>query len=148
MKLAETVDLVKKACGNNANLPEECNQLKLSAIRQKEVECGLREKTAALTEELARVKEKIAELNASIVVEHEEGFYKALRQAVVLLNGHEPFDVGFDIEKDVNGCELVHLGPPTIVENPTDHGNVEPEGAPAVNVEAFVEEVDDDEDDE
>lgn len=124
MKLDEMVDLLKKACASNVSLAEEYNQLKLTAIRQKELECGLHEMNATLIEELAGAREKIAELNASIVVEHEKGFYKALRQTTVLLNVHEPFDVGFDIEKDVYGGELVHLGPPTAFENPTDPKSV------------------------
>lgn len=79
-------------------------------------------------------------MRANIVVEHEEGFYNALRQATVLLNVHEPFDVGFDIEKDMYGGKLVHLGPLTVYENPDGDGNVELEGASSIVVETVLEE--------
>ncbi|WVZ06038.1 hypothetical protein V8G54_019384 [Vigna mungo] len=117
-KLAETVDLLKKAQSTSNCLAGECNKLKLEAIKQKEVECKLHEQNDVLTEELARANEEVAKLRASIV-------------AVVLLNVHKPFDVGFGIEKDVYGGEL----------NPASDGTTEPEGAPAVDAEPVVEEV-------
>lgn len=46
-----------------------------------------------------------------------------MRQAAVLLNVHEAFDIGFDI---VYNGELVHLGPSAASENPADPESVEP----------------------
>lgn len=66
-----------------------------------------------LNDDLLGARNKIVELSASIVAKHEEGFYKALRQAAVLLKVDKPFDIGFDLEKDVYGGELVYIGPPT-----------------------------------
>lgn len=60
------------------------------------------------------------------MTKHEEGFFKALRQAAVLLKVHEPFAIGFDIEKDVCDGELVYLGPPSAGEGPTDPNIVDP----------------------
>lgn len=108
------------------------------------MECGLHEKNVALTEEAVGVNEEIAKLNARIIVEHEEGFYKALRQATVLLKVHEPFDVGFEIDDG----ELVHLGPLVLSENPADPANVEPEGVPAGMGEAEAKAVMEEEADE
>ncbi|WVY93543.1 hypothetical protein V8G54_032631 [Vigna mungo] len=57
----------------------ETGRLKVATTKQKEVERGLHEKNQALTDELAQANEKISKLNASVIVEHEEGFDKALR---------------------------------------------------------------------
>lgn len=95
-------------------------EVKVALLKEQE------KRTIALHEDLWATREKIVELNASIVNEHEEGFYKALRQAVVLLHVHEPFDVGFDIEKDVYDGELVYLGPPNADENPAGPDPVDP----------------------
>lgn len=100
-KLKETVDLLKEAQVANSELTEECNQLKAATVEQKEVERRLQGRIVKLHADLRVAQEKIAELNAGVVTEHEEGFYKALSQAAVLLHVHEPFVVGFDIEKDV-----------------------------------------------
>lgn len=62
--------------------------------------------------ELKATEEKITVLNKSLVVEHEDGFYKALPQAEVLLNVEKPFELGFDLYKDVYGGVLMDIEPP------------------------------------
>lgn len=66
---------------------EECKQLKSAVVEHREIEQRLQERTVvlhtdlnAIQEDLKAARERISELNASVVTEHEEGFYKALRQ--------------------------------------------------------------------
>lgn len=59
---------------------EEYDQLKVSVVKQVEREAELVAETKALQRRLERADEKISQLNASVVYEHEEGFNKALRQ--------------------------------------------------------------------
>lgn len=51
-KFNEAVDLLKKARVANSNLAKECDELKLAALAQKEVECKLREENITLNEDL------------------------------------------------------------------------------------------------
>ncbi|KOM38254.1 hypothetical protein LR48_Vigan03g163600 [Vigna angularis] len=62
-----------------------------------------------LLEECSQLKAKIAELEATIIFEHEEGFNKALRQVSLMAGIQEPYALGFDIEKDVFDGVLVDL---------------------------------------
>lgn len=54
----------------------------------------------ALTARLEQANERITALNTSVMIEHEEGFNKALRQASFLL-GVDPYAKGFDVMKKV-----------------------------------------------
>lgn len=109
----DTANLLKAARVANSYLIEECNQLKVVTVEEKEVERRLQARAVELHKDLKADQEKIATQNASIVTEHEEGFYKALRQAAVILKVQEPFAIGFDIENDVYDGKLVYLGPPS-----------------------------------
>ncbi|KOM57440.1 hypothetical protein LR48_Vigan11g047300 [Vigna angularis] len=82
-EVAEANDRLAVARADHERLLEGCSQLK--------------------------AKERIAELEATIVFEHEEGFNKALRQASLLAGIQEPFALGFDIEKDVFDGVLMDL---------------------------------------
>lgn len=61
-------------------------------------------------------RERISELNTSLVTEHEQGFYKALRQAEVLLKVEKPLALGFDLEKDVYDGVLTYVAPSAVAE--------------------------------
>ncbi|KOM43594.1 hypothetical protein LR48_Vigan05g119900 [Vigna angularis] len=76
-----------------------------------------------LLEECGQLKAKVARQRNS---EHEEGFNKALRQASVLAGIHEPFALGFNIEKDVFDGVLVDLNTLADDEGPKTEG---PSGA-------------------
>lgn len=92
--------------------------------RKNGIEKELSEKNQALMRDLERIGKRTTELNEGIVFEHEEGFYKSLRQASFLLGVVDPNVVGFDIEKDVIDGELVQLEA-SLAEG--DHpGNEEP----------------------
>ncbi|KOM49174.1 hypothetical protein LR48_Vigan08g000100 [Vigna angularis] len=76
--------------------------------------CNGKEKMIELLEaDLEKAKRDNNQLKAKVArqrsSEHEEGFNKALRQAFVLTGIHEPFALGFDIEKDVFDGILVDL---------------------------------------
>ncbi|KOM37445.1 hypothetical protein LR48_Vigan03g082700 [Vigna angularis] len=107
-------------------------------------ENGLLRSNRALTDDLAKAKEKISELEAGIVFEHEEGFKKALRQASVLAGVHEPFALGFDIEKDVFDGVLVDLNTMADDEGPETEG---PSGAVVADEAVEVEDEDEEADD-
>ncbi|KOM32027.1 hypothetical protein LR48_Vigan01g158300 [Vigna angularis] len=106
---AEANDRLAVARGDHERLLEECSQLKAKVSRQQNSEAGLHKANRALTNDLAKANERITELEATIVFEHEEGFNKALRQASLLAGIQEPFALGFDIEKDVFYGVLVDL---------------------------------------
>ncbi|KOM37734.1 hypothetical protein LR48_Vigan03g111600 [Vigna angularis] len=91
-------------------------QLLSIVARQKKTEGGLLKKNRALADDLAKAKEKISELEAGIVFEHEEGFNKALCQVSVLVGVKESFALGFDIEKDVFDRVFVPLESPVAEE--------------------------------
>ncbi|KOM29430.1 hypothetical protein LR48_Vigan682s000400 [Vigna angularis] len=128
----------------NRRLLEECSQLKTKVTRQRSFEVGLLKANQALTDDLARARERISELEAGIVFEHEEGFNKALRQAFVLVGIHEPFTLGFDIEKDVFDGVLVDLNSMVDDEGPEIEG---PSGAAGADEAVEVEDEDKEADD-
>lgn len=53
-----------------------------------------------LSTELAQANEAFANLDATVIIEHEEGFNKVMRQAAFLLKV-DPIASGFDIHQDV-----------------------------------------------
>lgn len=57
---------------------EECGQLKAATTKHVEREQELVIENKTLSSRLERADEKIATLNASVVIEHEDGFNKAL----------------------------------------------------------------------
>lgn len=67
----------------------------------------------AVQAELKAAEEKIFILNDSLVTEHEDGFYKALCQAEVLLNVEKPFELGFNLYKNVYEGVLMDIEPPS-----------------------------------
>lgn len=89
----------------------------------------------ALHKDLAAARAKIAELNANVVIEHEEGFFKALRQASVLLNVAKPLEIGFDIEKDVYDGVLTYVSPLTDLEDAAAGDTVVGTNEPNVDAE-------------
>ncbi|KOM38158.1 hypothetical protein LR48_Vigan03g154000 [Vigna angularis] len=94
-------------------LAEESRQkielLEAEVTRIKEAESCRAKANEELTLEVAKAKEQIAELESTILFEHEEGFNKALRQVTLLAGVQDPFALGVDIEKDVFNGVLVDL---------------------------------------
>ncbi|KOM52989.1 hypothetical protein LR48_Vigan09g164800 [Vigna angularis] len=94
-------------------LAEESRQkidlLEAEVTRVKEAESCRAKANEELTLEVAKAKEQIAELESTILFEHEEGFNKALRQVTLLAGVQDPFALGVDIEKDVFNGVLVGL---------------------------------------
>ncbi|KOM50621.1 hypothetical protein LR48_Vigan08g144800 [Vigna angularis] len=89
------------ARGEQERLAEEGRQLKAEVARLRDAEAEHIKANQALSLDVTKANEKIAELEATIVFEHEEGFNKALRQASLLAGVQDPFTLGFDIEKDI-----------------------------------------------
>ncbi|KOM29680.1 hypothetical protein LR48_Vigan743s001300 [Vigna angularis] len=141
---ADVSDRLTVARNDYERLMEECSQLKAKVSRQKSSENELLRSNRVLTDDLAKAKEKISELEAGIVFEHEEGFNKALRQASVLAGIQEPFALGFDIEKDVFDGVLVDLNTMVDDEAPEIEG---PPGAAVADEAVEVEDVDDEAED-
>ncbi|KOM55465.1 hypothetical protein LR48_Vigan10g135700 [Vigna angularis] len=139
---AKANDRLAVARGDHERLLEECNQLKIKVSRQQSSEVGLLKVNRALTNDLTKANEKIAELEATIVFEREESFNKALRQASLLTGIQESFALGFDIEKDVFNGVLVDLN--TVDDE--EPGIEGPSGA-AGNVEAGKAEAEEEEGD-
>lgn len=130
-QLKEVTKGLKKAQITNSELTEECNDMKAAAVEQRLIERRLQEQTvelhtdlAVVREELRIAREKVTELDASVVNEHEEGFYKALRQAEVLLKIEKPLELGFDLEKDVYDGVLTYVGPPALGEGDATRAEV------------------------
>ncbi|KOM50267.1 hypothetical protein LR48_Vigan08g109400 [Vigna angularis] len=140
----DATDRLTSARKDYDRLMEECGQLKVTVSHQKNSENGLFRSNRALTDDLAKAKEKVSELEAGIVFEHEEGFHKALRQASVLAGIQEHFALGFDIEEDVFDGVLVDLN--TLVDGkaPEIEG---PPDAVAADEAVKVEDVDDEAED-
>ncbi|KOM45849.1 hypothetical protein LR48_Vigan06g115500 [Vigna angularis] len=94
-------------------LAEESRQkidlLEAEVTRVKEAESCRAKANEELTLEVAKAKEQIAELESTILFEHEEGFNKALCQVTLLAGVQDPFALGVDIEKDVFNGVLVDL---------------------------------------
>ncbi|KOM29512.1 hypothetical protein LR48_Vigan715s000200 [Vigna angularis] len=106
---AEANDRLAVARGDGERLMGECDQLKAKVSRLQSSEAGLQKTNRLLSADLAKANEKVAELEATVVFEHEEGFNKALRQASLLAGIQEPYALGFDIKKDVFDGVLVDL---------------------------------------
>ncbi|KOM34862.1 hypothetical protein LR48_Vigan02g101200 [Vigna angularis] len=139
---ADAKDRLAVVRGDHERLLEECSQLKTKVSRQRSSQVGLLKTNQALTDDLTKARERIAELEAGIVFEHEEGFNKALCHASILAGIQEPFALGFDIKKDVFDGVLVDLNSLVDDEGPGTEGPSSAAGAAeAVEVE------DDDEED-
>lgn len=117
--LQEATKLLEDERKAKAVLEEDQKQLKEDVARLKEVEEKLQGRTVELHSELKKVRaelkaaeEKITLLNDSLVAEHEDGFYKAIRQAEVLLKIEKPLSLGFDIYKDVYHGVLTDIQEP------------------------------------
>ncbi|KOM51767.1 hypothetical protein LR48_Vigan09g042600 [Vigna angularis] len=106
-QLGETTERLRDARARSDRLVEECGQLKVAAIKHTEREKELSAENNALTSRLEQANEKIVELNVAVVVEHEEGFNKALHQACFLFGVTDQYSAGFDIEKEIIGGEMV-----------------------------------------
>ncbi|KOM30955.1 hypothetical protein LR48_Vigan01g051000 [Vigna angularis] len=103
-----TSSLLARARDDKDRLTEECGQLKVALSCHQETESRLLGINRTLNDDLVKAKERVRELEESVVFEHEEGLNKALRQAGV----EDPFVLGFDIEKDVFDGVLVDLNAP------------------------------------
>ncbi|KOM56886.1 hypothetical protein LR48_Vigan10g277800 [Vigna angularis] len=80
--------------------PEEVGKLKVEFKRLGRREEELASQNENLTTKLLKANETISTLNSNVVIEHEEGFNKVMRQAAFLLNV-DPLASGFDIHQDV-----------------------------------------------
>ncbi|KOM28756.1 hypothetical protein LR48_Vigan583s000700 [Vigna angularis] len=105
----EAAEGLAAARAEQERLAEEGRQLKAEEARLKEAESDRAKANEELTLEVAKAKEQIAELESTILFEHEEGFNKALRQVTLLAGVQDPFSLGVDIEKDVFDGVLVDL---------------------------------------
>ncbi|KOM56661.1 hypothetical protein LR48_Vigan10g255300 [Vigna angularis] len=105
----EAVEGLEAARGEQERMAEEGRQLKAEVACLKEAEAERTKANEVLTSEVAKAKEKIAELESTVMFEHEEGFNKALRQVSLLAGIPEPYSLGVDIEKDVFDGILVDL---------------------------------------
>ncbi|KOM32301.1 hypothetical protein LR48_Vigan01g185700 [Vigna angularis] len=65
-------DRLAVARGDHERLLEECSQLKTKVSHQRSFEVGLLKTNQALTDDLAKARERISELEAGIIFEHEE----------------------------------------------------------------------------
>ncbi|KOM38407.1 hypothetical protein LR48_Vigan03g178900 [Vigna angularis] len=106
---AEANDRLAVARGDGEQLMGECDQLKAKVSHLQSSEAELRKTNQLLSADLAKANNKVAELEATVVFEHEEGFNKALWQASLLAGIQELYALGFDIEKDVFDGVLVDL---------------------------------------
>ncbi|KOM55963.1 hypothetical protein LR48_Vigan10g185500 [Vigna angularis] len=104
-------------------------QLELDEAVEREQKLVAENKALSLW--LERVDRRIVELNSSIIIEHEEGFNKGLRQASFLLGVTDLYAEGFDIMKDVFDGEFVHL----------KESAVDEEGVPTKDEQSTEEEV-------
>ncbi|KOM56178.1 hypothetical protein LR48_Vigan10g207000 [Vigna angularis] len=109
----ESAEGLAAARAEQERLAEESRQkielLEAEVTRTKEAESCRAKANEELTLEVAKAKEQIAELESTILFEHEEGFNKALRQVTLLAGIKDPFALGVDIEKDVFNGVLVDL---------------------------------------
>ncbi|KOM26401.1 hypothetical protein LR48_Vigan267s000200 [Vigna angularis] len=105
----EAAEGLEAAWGEQERMAEEGRQLKAEVARLKEAEAERTKANEVLTFEVAKAKEKIAELESTVMFEHEEGINKALRQVSLLAGTPEPYSLGVDIEKDVFDGVLVDL---------------------------------------
>ncbi|KOM51795.1 hypothetical protein LR48_Vigan09g045400 [Vigna angularis] len=105
----EAAEGLAAARGEQERMAEEGRQLKAEVARLKEAEAERIKANEALSQDVAKAKEKIVELESTVMFEHEEGFDKALRQVSLLAGIPEPYSLGVDIEKDVFDGVLVDL---------------------------------------
>ncbi|WVZ07078.1 hypothetical protein V8G54_020424 [Vigna mungo] len=89
------------------NLGKEIKKLKLEVRRlgKRGEELADQSERLSLSAKLAQAKEDFANLDATVILEHEEGFNKAMRQAAFLLKV-DPIVAGFDIHQDVYSGEM------------------------------------------
>ncbi|KOM56904.1 hypothetical protein LR48_Vigan10g279600 [Vigna angularis] len=109
----ESAERLAAARIEQERLAEESRQkidlLEAEVTRVKEAESCRAKANEELALEVAKAKEQIAELESTVLFEHEEGFNKALRQVTLLAGVQDPFALGVDIEKDVFNGVLVDL---------------------------------------
>ncbi|XP_022632539.1 putative DNA helicase ino80 [Vigna radiata var. radiata] len=122
-KLQETTQLLEEEQKAKAVAEENQRQLEEDVARLKEVEEKLQGQTVELHTELKKpcadlktAEDKIISLNDSLVAEHEDGFYKAIRQVEVLMKVEKPLSLGFDIYKDVYHGVLMDIKDPEVAE--------------------------------
>ncbi|KOM52593.1 hypothetical protein LR48_Vigan09g125200 [Vigna angularis] len=99
-ELTHLRDQLKAARAKADRSAQEVGKLKVKVKRLGLREEELVDQNETLTTELLKANRTISTLNANVVIEHEEGFNKAMRQAVFLLNV-DPLASGFDIHQDV-----------------------------------------------
>lgn len=118
-ELTKNLSLLKAARAREGDLAEELRRLKLERKKLGEQVDDLTERDeklstdllAANTEntrlsgELIKANETIVKLDTMSIIEHEEGFNKAMRHAAFLLKV-DPLAVGFDMNQDVYGEEM------------------------------------------
>ncbi|KOM48410.1 hypothetical protein LR48_Vigan07g211400 [Vigna angularis] len=112
----EAAEDLATARAEQERMAEEGRQLKAEIARLRDAEAERIKANEALSQDAAKAKEKIAELESTVMFEHEEGFNKALRQVSLLADIPEPYSLGVDIEKDVFDGVLVDLN---AVDEPT-----------------------------
>ncbi|WVY89730.1 hypothetical protein V8G54_035244 [Vigna mungo] len=119
LQLANSKKALLAAQSRETNLNEEVRKNKLEIRRLGKRGDELSEQSDRLTQELlvakegrnklgvelTRVKEEFAQLDATVMLEHEEGFNKALPQVAHLLKVN-PMTIGFDLYQDVYDGEM------------------------------------------
>ncbi|KOM25300.1 hypothetical protein LR48_Vigan86s001900 [Vigna angularis] len=106
LELSTIVQQLKDARTGRDRIAEEARRLKLEAKR--------------LTASKKKLQEQVDRL-----IEHEEGFNKALRQAAFLL-GPDPLVAGFDIGQDVYDGKMIPIDASPINEEATGDEDVRP----------------------
>jgi len=94
--------------GERNTLKARCKELEMKAEESQTALERLEERLAALQAKHTAALERIYELEGYVMAQHEEGFYKAVRQTAHLFN----FDAGDDrisIEKDVYDGVLMSI---------------------------------------
>lgn len=130
--------LLSAAQSREADLGEEIKKLKLEVRRLGKRGEELAEQSERLSQELlttnieqkrlstelAQAKEDFAILDAIVILEHEEGFNKAMRQTAFLLKVN-PIAAGFNIHQDVYRGEMrpVEANLTPDMEGTADGGN-------------------------
>lgn len=138
LQLTDSKKLLSVAQSCEADLGEEIKKLKLEVHRLGKRGEELAEQSERLSQdlltantekkrlstELAQAKEDFANLDATVILEHEEGFNKTMRQAAFLLKV-DPIATGFNIHQDVYCGEMwpVEANLTADVEGTTDGGN-------------------------
>lgn len=109
LQLATANKLLEDAKLRENGLIEEARKLKLEDAKLAEQSRRLSQELLAadvekehLSAELVKANETLTNLDATVVIEHEEGFNKAMQQAAFLLKVN-PVAVGFNLYQDVYG---------------------------------------------